>query len=105
MIRILKVTAPTSLVLLFLFEVLLLFSAFYAALALSWVRFDFSLGHFLQYAPKALLFVGTNLMFMFAFGLYRRDAVVNGSALIPRLLVAFGVALLLFALFFYTLPG
>ena len=95
MIRILKVTAPACLVLLFAFETLLLFSAFHAALTLTWVKFDFSLQQFLQYAPKALLFVGITLLFMFAFGLYRREAVVTGSALLPRLVVAFAAALLI----------
>ncbi len=105
MIRIMKVTAPASLVLLFVFEILLLFSAFHAALALTWVRFDFSLDRFVYYLPKSLLFVGVTLLFMFAFGLYRRDAVVSGSAMIPRLLIAFAAALLTFALFFYSVPG
>jgi sugar transferase (PEP-CTERM system associated) len=105
MIRILKVTAPAWLVLLFGFEILLLFSVFHAALTLTWVQFDFSLTQFLQYAPKALLFVGTTILLMFAFGLYRREAVVSGSAMLPRLLIAFAAALLLLALFFYSLPG
>jgi sugar transferase (PEP-CTERM system associated) len=105
MIRILKVAAPTWLVLLFGFETLLLFSVFHAALTLTWVQFDFSGAQFLQYAPKALLFVGTTILLMFAFGLYRREAVVSGSAMLPRLVVAFTAALLVFALFFYTLPG
>lgn len=105
MIRIFKVTAPTSLVVLFFFEIVLLFSAFHAALALTWVQFNFSPEQFLQYAPKALLFIGVMALLMFAFGLYRRDAIVNGSALIPRLLVAFAAAFLLFALFSYSLPG
>ena len=105
MLRILKVAAPAWLVLLFGFEVLLLFCVFHAALSLTWVQFDFSPAQFLQYAPKALLFVGTTVLFMFAFGLYRRDAVVNGSVMLPRLAIAFTAALLLFALFFYTLPG
>jgi sugar transferase (PEP-CTERM system associated) len=105
MIRILKVTAPACLVLLFAFETLLLFSAFHAALTLTWVKFDFSLAQFIQYAPKALLFVGITLLFMFAFGLYRREAVVTGSALLPRLVVAFAAALLLLTLLFYSLPA
>jgi sugar transferase (PEP-CTERM system associated) len=105
MIRILKVAAPTWLVLLFGFETLLLFSVFHAALTLTWVQFDFSAAQFLQYAPKSLLFVGTTILLMFAFGLYRREAVVSGSAMLPRLVIAFTAALLLLALFFYSLPG
>ncbi len=105
MIRILKVTAPACLVVLFAFEVLLLFCAFHAALTLTWVNFDFSLGQFLQYSPKALLFVGITVLFMFAFGLYRRDAVVSASVMIPRLLIAFASALLLLSLLFYSLPA
>src|SRR5262249_16717209 len=67
--------------------------------------FDFSAGQFLRYSPKALLFVCVTALLMFAFGLYRRDAVVSASVMIPRLLVAFATALLLLTLLFYSLPA
>lgn len=105
MFRILRMSAPACLVFLFIFEVLLLFAAFHAGLTFTWVEFDFSVGQFLQNLPKALLFVGITCLFMFAFGLYSREAVVSASVAIPRLLAAFAAALLLLALVFYSLPA
>jgi sugar transferase (PEP-CTERM system associated) len=105
MLRILKLPAPTSIVILFAFEILLLFSTFHAALSLTWVNFDFSPEQFLLYSPKALLFIGVTALLMFAFGLYRRDAVVSASVMIPRLLIAFATALFVLSLLFYSFPA
>ena len=66
MLRILKLPAPTSIVILFLLEILLLFSTFHAALSLTWVNFNFSPEQFLLYSPKTLLFIGVTALLMFA---------------------------------------
>lgn len=104
MIKVLRVNAPACILVLFAVEFAILAASFYVGLALSWVQFDFTLAQFLTYLPRSMLFVGVTMLSMFAFGLYRRDGIVNASVMIPRLAGAFASSLLVLSLLFYSIP-
>lgn len=104
MVNILKLHAPKMVLALAAFEALLLASAFYIGLIVSWVDTS-SLGAFADFLPRSVLFAGVLVTMMYSVGLYQGEAFSKISGVVIRLTVAFALGLVILLLAFYILPG
>lgn len=102
--RVLRNTVPPFAYFLATIEAVLLVLSFYVSLYFSWVSFGFSWHEIQFYLLRAGLFSAVVMTSMFSLGLYQRDGLFRGSIMVPRLVVAFLLALILLAALSFSLP-
>ncbi len=98
-----RVQAPTIVIGLLAIEFCLFIGSFYVGAAFSWIDFSGSANQLAWFMPRAMLYAGSLSVCMYALGLYRRDCLFHGSVVLPRALVAFLCALIIYAMSWYSL--
>lgn len=104
MVRIFRHYVSVQNVILAAIDVAILYLAVYAGLYFRWTNFHMPSSAVTTHLPDATLFVFVIVTMMFATGLYRRHVQRDWAAILARLTVSFGLALVVLALVFYMLP-
>jgi len=102
-LKTLRVNSTAFIFGLILAEFVIFAATFYGGLVLSWVDFSLNAAEVKAYLPRSVTYAGGLTVCLFVLGLYRRECLFRGSVMLPRMILAFLLAVVLFALIVFAL--